>query len=1426
MERLDVVARAAARVRARYVPRSASANGRIVPAVELTARLCDALVLELQEAPGSGVMLGGAYSRLQLWAWDQPELGGIIWLRDDLDAETRAFAIAHELGHYTLHRGEGLALRPACDEHAVDQRADASDLRTEGRRVEEYTPRAQRELEANAFAAELLAPRAEVRRLFTHERAMDATRLATHCGISRTLAQRRLVDAVLVSRLAPDTDHDAPQFRQYPNEGDAPETSATAEALDALDALEHLDSLQREAACAAGPALVIAGPGSGKTATLVGRAAYLVCQRDLPPERLLALTFSNRAAAEMRERLVASGLPGERMHVMTTHAFAAELLREYASRAPHAADEPELRPDFRILDEANAFLLMEELLATLPLRHYRSLGNPTAHLRALLADFSHARDALLTPADYLALVEAMPLAPEPQAAADAAESSRGKGGKGGKTKPPAGLYTAEEIAKARERAESYRVWDRALRQRGLVDFGGLIQRAVELLEAAPEVVDEVRGRFPQLLVDEFQDTNYAAAELLMRIAGASGKGLWVVGDRNQSIYRFRGASPGNLFRLIERYPDLHVCTLRRCYRSVPAIVRLGSTIAAHMARLAPVARAGTHRASAQLEKNEQGDALDALDAPGALGGAVTEATRPQELEPVRPVGAHAAILRGETFTSATHEYVGLAAAIERQRARGVAYGDQAILCRTHKQAHQIAAVLAALEVPIDQVGDFFALPEVKDTLALIAIAAGPDARGLLRGGSLLSGLGYPPPLDGELAATARALARARRALPGALTQLDAVDGTVSLTGTTRDGLRALGANAVSLRYGSSITEGLCVFLLRPGGYVWRLARVADGLDTPAPLHDAGETGSLAERQPGAASGGRARSALAALGEFLRLTARFDQQWSQDADFRERLILAVTHRRVKRSAATSVAVADAEQPAPAADAIPTTALTERGATQDAELSAPAVRCFLHYLNALRASANLATTAPAGDENAVHVLTLHQSKGLEFPVIYLPGLAQGRFPPGVTRRADACPPGFRESDAPGEREAEERSLFYVGVTRARDTVVFTRALTYGKGAQPSTLLALLEGAADGPGESPDSESMLPEEEVEHLLAIAATLTQEEDSDDERDDDADEARESDNEAARGADDRPARPTFHLRELEQYLTCPLQYKYAQRYGLLDPAKDAVNRFHRYIRKGARELHDLRTSAPDCDWPTAVAQLQALWQTDGPAGHAYDAFYWQRAEEILRAEWATLTSSSETAPLSVALLAQPLLATLRRCMVEVTADRVVSAPAAQTGGRSAPPLTLLVRLHTGRPREADTKDLTLPLYYLAHQQGQPATQVSIALSYVGDALSNDEPEQAHTARNELVDVTEIARKAAEKYSDPRRKQRSALDKLDEAADGIMAGRFAPRPEEQRCASCAYCHVCPADPDSADASAASKTPTYAQASTSGAQAPR
>src|SRR5262249_7849846 len=154
-------------------------------------------------------------------------------------------------------------------------------------------------------------------------------------------------------------------------------------------------------------------------------------------------------------------------------------------------------------------------------------------------------------------------------------------------------------------------------------------------------------------------------------------------------------------------------------------------------------------------------------------------------------------------------------------------------------------------------------------------------------------------------------------------------------------------------------------------------------------------------------------------------------------------------------------------------------------------------------------------------------------------------------------------------------------------------------------------------------PTAAPLLSDDELERLLATAARY-------EEAGDDGDDGDDAEAEAASGAGQAldgfaTEKPAFRLRELEQYLTRPPQYKYAQVYGLLDPAEDAVYRFHRFIRGGRQALREVQASNPAATWPEVEMRLRELWETAGPAGHAYDAFYWQAAEAMLREEWKAI---------------------------------------------------------------------------------------------------------------------------------------------------------------------------------------------------------
>lgn len=1356
MERSEVIAAAAQRLRAQHL----LSLDELPPAPAFVRRVCDVLSFEIFPVDRHGVMLGGAHARIQFADAEHPELGGFIWVAADRwqsDPTFAAYAVAHELGHFILHRGERHTAFAPCAEDALTEEGDASLLSYGQHGVEEYAPQARREREANTFAAEMLAPRVLVRRLFAEER-LASGEIAARLGISPHLAEGRLLAAIL----APSRPREVPAQVGT----DALQPEATAETL-----LGKLDAHQHAAATAPGPALVVAGPGTGKTATLIGRAGHLLTARGRQPEQVLALTFSNPAAGEMRERLMAAGLPGERMPVMTIHSFAALLLRDFASSVPHGPDEAPLAADFRLLDQADQFLLLEELLPELPLHYYRSLHQPTQHLFDLITNFSAARDALLTPEAYLDLVENMPLAPVTTEEAEAPTAN--KGGKRAKQKetPPEGTFTPEQKARARERAEAYRVYDRALRQRGLLDFGGLIQRAVELLRANPAVLATVRLRYPEVLVDEFQDTNAAAGELILLLAG-DGAGLWVVGDANQSIYRWRGASPRNLDRLRERYSHLGTYHLVRCYRSIPEIVALGSHIAGRMRELGP----------SPLHEDQTSAT------PGS-----------RSLEPDRVTPDHALPVpaaREVALPTCEAEHAYLAASIRAAQNAGYPYREQAILCRSHKRKREVAAALEAAGVPVAMVGDFFARMEVKDALCLLTLAAGHDASPLMRAGTLLRMVGVTSVPGRQLGPVVMALSRARLPLPYGLTSPERLRevivaaqraSAIPIDGSVMTALLDLGQVATRLHRAERVGFSLARALLEPGGYAWQLACRADRDEHVANASATSERDTLTALRPA-----EAQTSLAALGALVSVALSFDTRWRNEPDFRQRLSRATNQGTVGFVRSPQSLPQPAQPDAlelPPADVLPDAQVGDAQTHEGVHLEdvprgepaqAPAVAAFLHYLVAMRA-AKVSITIPAPEDDTVRVMTLHSSKGLEFPIVYLPYLVKGRFPAQKSGREDPNPPGFRELDAPGQEEAEEQCLFYVGVTRARDQIVLTRAERYSKSATRSPLLQLVEGA-----EVLNGGAMLPPTSV-------SQDTQELPSNDE------DGEEAEPLCAEPAVPLTSLPTFSLWELELYNECPRKYKYSRRYGFYDTVRGAANRFHRFVRQGQRVLREVaegqsgQPTLPETPFEAVQPQLRAAWQEQGPVGHAYEDFYWRHAEAILRQEWVALAAQS-LAPGMRNALAREVTATLSRCRVTVTADELREEPASGTGSQ---PRYTLVRQRTGLPAQSHRDDLTLPLYALAVSQEHPDADVRVVLRYLGNALRADDPDE-HPG--ETIDLTDEATKAAQKYTKPNRTVRSTLDKLDEATDAIQAGKFPAKPDEHKCAECAFCYLCPADP--------------------------
>ncbi|HEU5297959.1 MAG TPA: ATP-dependent DNA helicase [bacterium] len=318
---------------------------------------------------------------------------------------------------------------------------------------------------------------------------------------------------------------------------------ARAPAGDSAEAiLAGLNDRQREAVThETGPLLIVAGAGTGKTAVITRRIAWLIATRRAKPAEILALTFTDKAAAEMEERvdiLVPYGYTD--VWISTFHAFGDRVLRD------HALDLG-LRPDFRILTKAEQVIFFRERLFEFPLDYYRPLGDPTRYVEAMLALISRAKDEDITPDEYVAFTDQVVRAAE----AD-----------------PADRELAEHARRQREVALTYKRYQELLAAEGCVDFGDLITLTLRLLREHPTILKEYQQRFSYLLVDEFQDTNYAQFQLVRLLAAARPEpNITVVGDDDQSIYKFRGAAISNILSFIDVYPHARQIVLTTNYRS-------------------------------------------------------------------------------------------------------------------------------------------------------------------------------------------------------------------------------------------------------------------------------------------------------------------------------------------------------------------------------------------------------------------------------------------------------------------------------------------------------------------------------------------------------------------------------------------------------------------------------------------------------------------------------------------------------------------------------------------------------------------------------------------------------------------------------------------------------------------------------------------
>lgn len=411
---------------------------------------------------------------------------------------------------------------------------------------------------------------------------------------------------------------------------------------------EQLEAVTHEE----GPLLIIAGAGTGKTQVLTSRILYLLEEKKVPTNSILALTFTEKATAEMIERIdIALPYSYEELSIHTFHGFCDKILREYGL-------EIGLNTSYKILQSIDLWMFIKKHLFEFDLDYYRPLGNPGKFISALSTHFSRLKDEDISPEQYI----------------DYAEKCEG-----------------DEVEKTRlhEVSKAYKRYQELMIQENMMDFNDLQFYVLRLFEKRPQILKELQDRFKYIMVDEFQDTNFAQSKIVHQLARAHSN-LTVVGDDDQSIYRWRGASMNNINEFHKEFPNAKNIVLKENYRSVPQILNASYEL---IQNNNPYRLEASHEVNKKL--NSQYDNSDKVQI--------------------------------NHFLNYTNEYKFIVQQINEQL-KEYQYKDIAILVRTHNIAKPIIDALKANNIPfqVKSSETITSLPEIKDLIAVLRFISNPN----------------------------------------------------------------------------------------------------------------------------------------------------------------------------------------------------------------------------------------------------------------------------------------------------------------------------------------------------------------------------------------------------------------------------------------------------------------------------------------------------------------------------------------------------------------------------------------------------------------------------------------------------------------------------------------------------------------------------
>lgn len=971
------------------------------------------------------------------------------------------------------------------------------------------------------------------------------------------------------------------------------------------DQAKQLNEEQRQAVeHGDGPLLIVAGAGTGKTTVLTHRYVQLLNSKQLKPENIAALTFTEKAAEEMEDRVLEL-LPNGAYDfwIGTFHGFCQRVLEQHAL-------EIGLPNQFRILSDTDAWLLLKRHFDDLPLDHYRPHGNPLKFLRGVLTHISRAKDEGVSPEQYLAFAETGELDVEKDLADD-------------------------ERKRLRELGAVYAAYQQLLRDKACLDFGDVILETLRLFRERPAVLAEYRKQFRYLFVDEFQDTNWAQYELLKLLAGPQ-KNITVVGDDDQAIYKFRGASLANILQFRKDFPETKAIVLTKNYRSKKEILEK----AYHF-----IKRNDPNRLEVQLTDLNLKKSLDAMNGEGGSVNVLWRVSIDDEAEAV-------------------------AEDIKTKRDKsGISWNEFAILVRSNDTALPFLTALERAGIPFQ----FFAL------------------RGL-----------YTKPAILDVIAMLQMCVRPHDSIPA---------------------WRVL--HIPSLHIPTKDISELVHYANRKGYSIWSSLEHLDEIH----LTD---------------DGCKKLKELMSVASALQVTARRESPLRLlQAALNETGYLAYILRLPEKEKRENLHLLNA--------------FADRVRRYETNVHDPSLKGFLDELQLELDSGEEGSISvdPDSGPELVKIMTVHAAKGLEFAHVYLVSLVDQRFPTRSRKDAIPLPEGLVQERLPeGDYHIEEeRRLFYVAMTRAKETLTMSGAKRYGgtRDKKPSVFLAECELSIPAVGDVSESQSK--------RLAVP------------------EARPDEIEIESAYYDLKKR--FSFTQLAAFKKCPLQYKFEHIYRIpkfgsfnksfgqsVHLALQRIMDLHRARTEGMQaSLFEARPDAPGNSGirvsdEEAMEIYEDAWIDEWFESRDQHDEYKEKGKVAVR----NLLTAYKDEPPGIKYVERPFTLVLGRHSIKGKVDRIDALP----DGSFA-----IYDYKTGRAKEeleTDDKE-QLYLYQIAlEEQGMKVSK--LAYVYALDWVITEAPV--------LTD----------------KKREAFLEKIMDRMEAILQSDFEATPQEFVCRFCDFRNIC------------------------------